>query len=64
MSIQKGCTETGLLGQGIRDGIGSIRAENAAWFDLCDDTNTALKRVATTAMEDPSARGINWSWRR
>lgn len=61
MSIHDGFPESGFLGQGICDGIKAIRAENAAWFDLCDDMNAVLMRVAMTAMENPSAQGMNWS---
>jgi hypothetical protein len=41
--------EEGFLSAGITDGIVSVRAENADWFKLAEDTNAALMRVAIAA---------------
>lgn len=56
--MHDGFLESGFLSQGTRDGVGGVRAANAAWFGLCDDVNAVLMRVTATAMEVPAARGI------
>lgn len=41
--------EEGFLSAGITNGIASVRAENADWFKLAEDTNAALMRAAFAA---------------
>lgn len=41
--------EEGFLGTGITNGIANVRAENADWFKLAEDTNSALMRTAIAA---------------
>ena len=41
--------EEGFLSIGTTNGIASVRAENADWFKLAEDTNVALMRTAIAA---------------
>jgi len=49
MDFPEGFKEEGFLGAGITNGIASVRAENADWFKLAEDTNAALMRTAIAA---------------
>jgi hypothetical protein len=41
--------EEGFLSTGIKNSIVSVRAENADWFDLAEDTNAVMMRAAIAA---------------
>lgn len=49
----------GFLGNSITNGIVHLRAENADWFSLADDTNLALMRIAATAIS--SVKTNSWA---
>ena len=49
MDLPKGFREAGFLGVGVTNSIVSVRAENADWFKLAEDTNAALMRAAMAA---------------
>ena len=59
--MHDGFHRSGFLSEETHSGIDAIRADNAAWFDLCEAVNVTLVGVTETAMKDPSARRINWS---
>ena len=49
MDFPEGFEEEGFLSVGVTNGIVSLRAENADWFKLAEDTNAALMRTAIAA---------------
>jgi hypothetical protein len=49
VDFPEGFEEEGFLSVGVTNGIVSLRAENADWFKLAEDTNAALMRTAIAA---------------
>ena len=49
----------GFLSEGITAGIAGIRAENATWFKLAEDTNATLMRAAVAGAR--TIKTTNWS---
>ena len=59
MSLYDGFEESGFLGEGIAGGVAGIRAENATWFKLAEDTNATLMRATIAGAR--MVRTTNWS---
>ena len=49
MDFPEGFKEEGFLSAGTTNGVASVRAKNADWFKLAEDTNAALMRTAIAA---------------
>ncbi len=49
MDLDEGFEEKGFLSAGITNGTARLRAENADWFKLAEDTNAAFMRTAGAA---------------
>ncbi len=45
IGLHDGFEERGFQSEGIVAGVAGVRPENAAWFELAEDTNAALMRA-------------------